>query len=70
MVEIKPKKKYVIHRGFNYPKGKALRSRIKDGEATRDDIKEWVRQDATEEGVSVPPDITRNLLERGIIEEA
>ena len=63
-------KKYIVHRGFDYPKGKALRRRIREGKAGRDDIKEWVRQDATDKGVSVPGDMAKSLLERKIIEEA
>jgi len=64
------KKKYVVSRGFDYPKGKALRDRIAEGKATRADIKSWVRQDATDKGVSIPADVAKVLLERKIIEEA
>ena len=66
----KPKKKYIVHRGFDYPEGKALRDRLNKGKATREDITNWVRQDATDKGVSVPPDLVAGLLERQVIEEA
>lgn len=66
----KPKKKYIVHRGFDYPEGKALRDRLNKGKATEADIKNWVRQDATDKGVSVPSDLVAGLLERKVIEEA
>lgn len=69
MAETK-KKKYIVHRGFDYPAGKSLRDRLKAGTAGRADIKKWVRQDAAERGVSIPSDVAEEMLERKVIEEA
>jgi len=61
--------RYNVLRGFNYPKSKALRDRIRKGEATSAESEASVVVDAGE-GKSIPDDIAEGLLKRKVIEEA
>ena len=62
--------KYNAVRGFNYPKSKALRDKIRKGEATPADSDAEIRVEAGTEGVSVPDDVAEEMLSRNVIEEA
>jgi len=64
----KKSKTYKLLRGVNYPKSKALRDRIRAGEATSEEAKDWERAEVGK-GRKLPDDVASDLLARGVAEK-